>query len=68
MVEEGREPEKGDIDEARRRVLWQALMGGPVILTLSSRPAWASNYHYGPPPGCDPPPKKDDEHDCNPND
>jgi hypothetical protein len=59
MAEEGREPEKGDIDEARRRVLWQALMGGPVILTLSSRPAWASQYGY-----CDPGNKDHEVHDC----
>jgi len=60
MAEEGREPEKGDIDEARRRVLWQALMGAPVIVTLSSSPAWASQYEYF---RCHRPPKPW-EHDC----
>ncbi len=56
-----------DIDVARRKAMWRALGVAPVILTLSSTPAWASHYGYGgPPPGCDPPP--DPEEDCNPND
>ncbi len=57
-----------DVDLARRRAMWRALGAAPVILTLSSTPAWASHYGYGePPPGCEPPPKPD-EPDCNPND
>jgi len=61
MAEERNEPEKGDVDLDRRRALLQALVGGPVIMTLSSRPAWASEYGYKNP--CDPPPKPD-RHDC----
>ena len=56
-----------DIDVARCKAMWRALGVAPVILTLSSTPAWASHYGYvGPPPGCDPPP--DPGEDCNPND
>jgi len=69
MAEEPRELQTGDgADLDRRQAIWRALVGGPVIVTLSSRPAWAaSQYHYGPPPGCDPPPKPIDPN-CNPND
>lgn len=61
-------------DLERRKVIWRALGAAPVILTLSSRPAWASHQygHYSqgggdPPPGCDPPVGEQDEN-CNPND
>jgi len=68
MAEEQNPPETEETDLNRRRALWRALVGGPVIVTLSSTPAWASHYGYGnPPPGCDPPPKPDDPN-CNPND
>lgn len=69
MAEVQTDLEAQDTDLVRRRALWRALVGGPVIVTLSSTPAWASHYGYdGPPPGCDPPPKDDPLHDCNPND
>lgn len=69
MAEEQKELDAGDdTDVVRRRAIWRALVGGPVIVTLSSTPAWASHYGYQqPPPGCDPPPKPKDPN-CNPND
>lgn len=70
MSDDLEQQETSDVDVARRRAMWRALAGAPVILTLSSTPAWASHYGYGePPPGCDPPPTTDPENDdCNPND
>lgn len=56
-------------DLERRKAVWRALGAAPVILTLSSRPAWASHIygHSQPPPGCDPP-VPDPDANCNPND
>jgi len=68
MADQREELEQGVSDPDRRRALWRALVGGPIIVTLSSTPAWASHYGYtNPPPGCDPPPKPEDPN-CNPND
>ncbi len=70
MSDDLKQQETTDVDLARRRAMWRALGVAPVILTLSSTPAWASHYGYAePPPGCDPPPVTDPENeDCNPND
>ncbi len=68
MNDDPEQQETGGVDLARRRALWRALGAAPVILTLSSTPAWASHYGYfGNPPGCFPPPKPELP-DCNPND
>ena len=67
MSDDLEQQETIDIDLVRRRAMWRALGVAPVILTLSSTPAWASQYGYDePPPGCDPPPKPE-QHDCDPN-
>ncbi len=65
MNDEPKQQETADIDLARRSAMWRALGAAPVILTLSSTPAWASHYGYGEPPfGCEDPPPTEEEHDC----
>ena len=59
MSDDLEQQETGGVNLARRRAMWRALGVAPVILTLSSTPAWASHYGYcdlpeGPPQ--DPPP------------
>ncbi len=68
MSDDLEKQETTDIDLARRGAMWRALGVAPVIMTLSSTPAWASHYGYAgnPPPGCIPPPPTGE--DCNPND
>lgn len=72
MSEETEINSTAEPDLERRKVIWKALGAAPVILTLSSRPAWASHVYgqsfpHEPPPGCDPPVNEQDEN-CNPND
>ncbi len=64
MKDELEQQDTVDIDLGRRRAMWRALGAAPVILTLSSTPAWASHYGYDqiPPPECEPPP--DEGEDC----
>ena len=57
MKDDLEQPETGGVDLARRRAMWRALGAAPVILTLSSTPAWASHYGYcNVPDDFDPPP------------
>jgi len=69
MSEKSDRKSRDDPDLERRKAILRALGAAPVILTLSTRPAWASHIygHSQPPPGCDPPPKPNDPN-CNPND
>ena len=63
MNDDLEQQETTSVDLARRRAMWRALGVAPIILTLSSTPAWASHYGYTTPTGCDPPPKPE-QHDC----
>ena len=64
MNDDLEQQETTEVDLARRRAMWRALGVAPIILTLSSTPAWASHYGYFTnPTGCDPPPVPE-QRDC----